>query len=173
MTQEQFEALGIEKSLAKKAAEESKKELENYVAKETFDATEQKRKQLETSVQERETQLEELKASAGDNAALKQQIADLQAQNKQKDLDNQNPCLMINGEKLEVNADAPTMMKVINVTRNGGTSEENMNELYELVFPEKSRKVIDSLKLLVPDWMTVIQEAIKLITGDITGQGER
>lgn len=89
MTQEQFEALGIEKSLAKKAAEESKKELENYVTKETFDATEQKRKQLETSVQERETQLEELKASAGDNAALKQQIADLQAQNKQKDLDNQ------------------------------------------------------------------------------------
>lgn len=84
-----------------------------------------------------------------------------------------NPCLMINEEKLEVNADAPTMMKVINVTRNGGTSEENMNELYELVFPEKSRKVIDSLKLLVPDWMTVIQEAIKLITGDITGQGER
>ena len=48
-----------------------------------------------------------------------------------------------------------------------------MNELYELVFPEKSRKVIDSLKLLVRDWMTVIQEAIKLITGDITGQGER
>ena len=84
-----------------------------------------------------------------------------------------NPCLMINEEKLEVNADAPTMMKVINVTRNGGTSEENMNELYELVFPEKSRKVIDSLKLLVRDWMTVIQEAIKLITGDITGQGER
>lgn len=38
MTQEQFEALGIEKSLAKKAAEESKKELENYVTKETFDA---------------------------------------------------------------------------------------------------------------------------------------
>ena len=37
MTQEQFEALGIEKSLAKKAADESKKELEGYVAKETYD----------------------------------------------------------------------------------------------------------------------------------------
>ena len=36
MTQEQFEALGIEKSLAKKAADESKKELEGYVAKESF-----------------------------------------------------------------------------------------------------------------------------------------
>lgn len=47
-----------------------------------------------------------------------------------------------------------------------------MNELYELVFPEKSRKLIDSFKLLVPDWMTVIHEAMKLITGDITSQGE-
>ena len=45
MTQEQFEALGIEKSLAKKAADESKKELEGYVAKETYDTTEQQRKQ--------------------------------------------------------------------------------------------------------------------------------
>ena len=47
---------------------------------------------------------------------------------------------MINGEKLEVNADAPTMMKVINVTRNGGTSEENMNELYELVFQKNPER---------------------------------
>lgn len=71
MTQEQFEALGIEKSLAKKAAEESKKELENYVTKETFGLRSRNVRHLETSVQERETQLEELKASAGDNAALK------------------------------------------------------------------------------------------------------
>lgn len=84
-----------------------------------------------------------------------------------------NPCLMVKGEKIEVNADAPTMMKVLNVTKNGGASEKNMNELYELVFPEKSRKLINSFKLLVPDWMTVIHEAMKLITGDITSQGER
>ncbi len=89
MTQEQFEALGIEKSLAKKAADESKKELENYVAKETYDATEQKCKQLETAAQDHEKQLNDLKAAAGDNEDLKKQIADLQEQNKQKDLDNQ------------------------------------------------------------------------------------
>ena len=47
MTQEQFEAIGIEKSLAKKAAEASKKELEGYVSKDTYDQTEQQRKQLE------------------------------------------------------------------------------------------------------------------------------
>ena len=79
-----------------------------------------------------------------------------------------NPCLMVKGEKIEVNADAPTMMKVLNITKNGGASE-----LYELVFPEKSRKLINSFKLLVPDWMTVIHEAMKLITGDITSQGEQ
>ena len=90
MTQEQFENLGIEKSLAKKAAEESKKELEGYVPKDTYDTAEQQRKQLETSVNDYKTQLETLKASAGDNETLKQQIADLQAENQKKDQDHQN-----------------------------------------------------------------------------------
>ena len=85
MTQEQFEALGIEKSLAKKAAEESKKELEGYVSKDTYDTTEQQRKQLETSVNDYKIQLETLKTAAGDNESLKTQIADLQEQNKKKD----------------------------------------------------------------------------------------
>lgn len=85
MTQEQFEALGIEKSLAKKAAEESDKELKGYVSKDTFDAAEQQRKQLETSVNDYKTQLETLKTAAGDNETLKTQIADLQDQNKKKD----------------------------------------------------------------------------------------
>lgn len=85
MTQEQFEALGIEKNIAKKAAEESSKELKEYVSKDTYDTTEQKCKQLETSVNDYKTQLETLKAAAGDNESLKTQIADLQEQNKKKD----------------------------------------------------------------------------------------
>lgn len=89
MTQEQFEALGIEKSLAKKAADASVKELEGYVSKETYDTTEQECKQLETSANDYKTQLETLKASAGDNEALKQQIADLQTQNQQKETEYQ------------------------------------------------------------------------------------
>ena len=89
MTQEQFETLGIEKSLAKKAAEVSQEELKGYVSKETYDTAEQSRKQLETSVNDYKTQLESLKTSAGDNEALKQQIADLQQQNAQKDADHQ------------------------------------------------------------------------------------
>ena len=84
MTQEQFEALGIEKSLAKKAAEASKKELEGYVSKDTYDQTEQQRKQLETSANDYKTQLEDLKTAAGDNAELTKKIEDLQAENQEK-----------------------------------------------------------------------------------------
>ena len=89
MTQEQFEAIGIEKSLAKKAAEASKKELEGYVSKDTYDQTKQQRKQLETSANDYKTQLEDLKKAAGDNAELTKKIEDLQAENKKKDEDHQ------------------------------------------------------------------------------------
>lgn len=85
MTQEQFESFGIEEGLAKKAADASAKELEGYVSKEKYDEAEQKSSQLEASVKNYETQLETLKTAAGDNATLKQQIADLQTQNQQKE----------------------------------------------------------------------------------------
>lgn len=109
MTQEQFEALGIEKSLAKKAADESKKELEGYVKKETYDQTEQEKKQLETSVNDYKTQLDQLKATAGDNAALTQQIADFQNQIKQKEADHQKEIKdlkLTNAIKMAVSASA-------------------------------------------------------------------
>ena len=89
MTQEQFEALGIDRSLAKKAAEESTKELDGYVKKESYDQLDQEKKQLETSVADHKKQLEDLKKAAGDNAALTQQIADFQTQMQQKETEHQ------------------------------------------------------------------------------------
>ena len=89
MTQEQFEALGIDRSLAKKAAEESTKELDGYVKKESYDQLDQEKKQLETSVADHKKQLEDLKKTAGDNATLTQQIADFQTQMQQKEADHQ------------------------------------------------------------------------------------
>ncbi|CEQ21591.1 phage-like protein [[Clostridium] sordellii] len=56
-----------------------------YVEKTKFDEVKQAKKQLETDVKERNTQLETLKKSAGDNATLKQQIEELQNDNKKKD----------------------------------------------------------------------------------------
>lgn len=56
-----------------------------YVEKTKFDEVKQAKKQLETDVKDRNTQLEDLKKSAGDNAVLKQQIEQLQNDNKKKD----------------------------------------------------------------------------------------
>lgn len=85
MKKEEFTALGIDEKLAEKAAEESKKELAAYVPKNRFDEVNESKKQLETAVSDYKTQLETLKTAAGDNETLKQQIADLQQQNQQKD----------------------------------------------------------------------------------------
>lgn len=89
MKKEEFIALGIDEKLAEKASEESKKELSGYVPKTRFDEVNEAKKQLETSATDYKTQLETLKASAGDNEALKQQIAELQTQNQQKDTEYQ------------------------------------------------------------------------------------
>lgn len=109
MTQEQFEALGIEKSLAKKAADESKKELEGYVPKADYDTMEQQKKQLETTVGDYKTQMESLKTAAGDNADLKQQIADLQEQNDNKDKEHKkelDDLKVTNAIKMAISASA-------------------------------------------------------------------
>ncbi len=56
-----------------------------YIEKSKFDEVKQAKKQLETDIKDRNTQLEDLKKSAGDNATLKQQIEQLQNDNKKKD----------------------------------------------------------------------------------------
>lgn len=109
MTQEQFEALGIEKSLAKKAAEASAEELKGYVSKEDYDTVDQQRKQAETSVADYKNQLETLKTTAGDNEALKTQIADLQTQNQQKEQEHKQELAelkMMSAIKMAIAADA-------------------------------------------------------------------
>lgn len=60
-----------------------------YIEKSKFDEVKQAKKQLETDIKDRDTQLETLKKSVGDNATLKQQIETLQADNKKKDEDYQ------------------------------------------------------------------------------------
>lgn len=85
-----------------------------------------------------------------------------------------NPMLIIKGEELEVNADAPTMLKVMNYMSEGsGVKIDHVKDAYELIFPEKSRKKIDKMKLNTRDWMTVIEEAMSLIAGEEDGPGEQ
>ena len=89
MKKEDFTALGIDEKLAEKAAEASEKELSGYVSKDRFDEVNESKKKLEASAKEHETQMETLKAAAGDNEDLKKQISDLQTQNKEKEAEYQ------------------------------------------------------------------------------------
>ncbi|WWU63794.1 phage scaffolding protein [Clostridium baratii] len=61
----------------------------NYIEKSKYDEIKKSKKQLEEDIKERDTQLETLKKSAGDNEALKKEIETLQADNKKKDEDYQ------------------------------------------------------------------------------------
>ncbi|WP_432627255.1 hypothetical protein [Brotaphodocola sp.] len=84
-----------------------------------------------------------------------------------------NPSLKIRDKVLEVNADAPTMLKVMSFMQDGGVGNEQVVEAYNLVFPEKSQKAIEEMKLSINDWMIVVQAAMELITGPASEtQGE-
>jgi hypothetical protein len=79
MTAEQFTALGISADLATKAAAESKKELATYVSKTQHELVVTENTNLKATNEESKRALDTLKASAGMNEELKNQIATLQA----------------------------------------------------------------------------------------------
>lgn len=84
-----------------------------------------------------------------------------------------NPSLVIKGKHLEVSADAPTMLKVMGLM---GGAEPGVNEIletYDLMFPEKSKKEIEKLKLGFNDLIVVVQEAVGLIIGEDEQPGEQ
>lgn len=85
-----------------------------------------------------------------------------------------NPSLAIKGKQLEVNADAPTMLKVMGLMGNGDPGPKEIVDMYEMMFPEKAQKEIEKLKLNFSDLVTVVEAAIGLIIdNDGDSQGER
>jgi hypothetical protein len=84
-----------------------------------------------------------------------------------------NPALIIKGKALEVNADAPTMLKVMGLVSGDEPGAKEILEAYEMMFPEKSKKELEKLKLGFKDLIIVVQEAIQLISGvEGTAEGE-
>ncbi len=84
MIKEDFVKLGIDEALALKCETASQEELKAFIPKVKFDEVSEENKTLKQSVSDRDKQLEDLKKSSGDNAALQQQISDLQEQNSQQ-----------------------------------------------------------------------------------------
>ena len=85
---------------------------------------------------------------------------------------DENPKLLIKGKELEVNADAPTMLKVMGLV-GGNPGPKEIVAMYDLMFQEKARKELDKLKLTFDDLVTVINTAVSLITGEDSEQGEQ
>lgn len=85
MKKEDLVKLGLDEEAAKKVADASAEELKGFIPKARFDEVNTEKKTLETTLAERNTQLETLKNSTGDVEALKTQITTLQTDNKTKD----------------------------------------------------------------------------------------
>lgn len=84
-----------------------------------------------------------------------------------------NPSLKIRGKTLEVNADAPTMLKVMGLMGNVDPGPKEIVEMYEMMFPEKSKKEIEKMKLNFEDLIIVVEAAVGLTVGEGSGQGEQ
>lgn len=85
MKKEELVKLGLTEEDAEKVAKASEEELKGFVPKTRFDEVNEAKKHAEESVKERDKQIEGLKTSAGDAEKLKEQIEQLQQDNKAKD----------------------------------------------------------------------------------------
>ena len=113
MKKEELVKLGLTEEDAEKVAKASEEELKGFVPKSRFDEVNEAKKHAEESVKERDKQIEGLKESAGDAEKLKQQIEQLQQDNKAKDT---NHALEIKKLKLDNAVDsALTAAKAKNV----------------------------------------------------------
>ena len=80
---------------------------------------------------------------------------------------DENPKLKIKGVEVEVNADAPTMLKLMQLIGDGdNVKPSDVVKMYELMFNEKDRKKIDGLKLQFGDFQALVMAAMGLVTGD-------
>lgn len=84
---------------------------------------------------------------------------------------DENPTLVVKGKKLEVNADAPTLLKVMSLLGNKEPGIDEILGAYNLIFSEEAKKGIEALKPSFGDMVIIIQEAVSLVTGGVS-QGE-
>lgn len=87
-----------------------------------------------------------------------------------------NPVLVIQDDELEVNADAATVLKIMGIAadekEDAMTTAQRTLKMYELLFPKKSRELIEKKRLSFNDLQTVIGEAMRLAVGDDKSEGE-
>ena len=79
----------------------------------------------------------------------------------------ENPKLKIKNIECEVNSDAPTVLKIMQLLGDGqNVTAGTVLQMYELIFNENDRKKIEKLKLNFIDFRTVVMSAINVVTGN-------
>jgi hypothetical protein len=115
----------------------------NAVPKDTFNTLSEAKKKLETDITERNTQLEELKKTAGASEELKKQIETLQAENKKKD------------EEYQAQLKDLTLTNAIKLAVAGKVHDEDL----AATLIDKSKLVIDGDKVVgLEDQLKSLQE---------------
>ena len=82
-----------------------------------------------------------------------------------------NPILVIRDQEIEVNADAATVLQIMDKLDNE-VGPKQILEMFKLIFPEESQQIISNFKFQFDDFQQVVMSAISLITGDDDDQGE-
>lgn len=84
----------------------------------------------------------------------------------------ENPKLKIKNTEIEINTDAPTILKLMQVVGDGDNITPNdVVKMYELLFNEKERAKIDKLKLKFKDFQTLVREAMDIVlNGNNSGE---
>ena len=67
-----------------------------------------------------------------------------------------NPSLVIKGKAIEVNADAPTMLKVMNLMSSDDPGAQDIMDAYDMIFSGKSKTELEKLKLDFKDLIIVV-----------------
>ena len=83
---------------------------------------------------------------------------------------DENPRIKIKSVEIEVNADASTVLKIMQSS--GKPEKESIPEMYELLFSLEDRKKIDKLKLKFKDFTALIETAMDSVVGANDTVGE-
>ena len=83
----------------------------------------------------------------------------------------EKPRIKIKGEEIEINDAAVDMLKIMPQLSKRKLKVDDINLMYQTLFPEESQKKIESLRLNFEDFSTVVLEAAAALQGG-DGEGE-
>ena len=78
---------------------------------------------------------------------------------------NDDPEIEVNGKVFTVKSDAVTVLKVMTLAKEKGEVEA-LIESFALLFSEKDQKAIEKMNLKMDDYITLMQVALALATGE-------